>query len=564
MSQLKLTIVGDPTPLRNATRKAQGSLRNLSKTADTVGRSMNKAFSGVGLGIGLAVLVNGLKNATKAASEDVKSQGLLAVALKNTLGATNSAIAGAESYIKTTQLQTAVLDDELRPALAQTVRATGSLSTGQRLLDIALDVSAGTGKDLTSVTSALSKAYTGNTATLKRLIPGIQLTSNWMGDLETKFEGSAEAAANLDPYKRLEVIFADIQETVGMALLPALEQFSAYLASPAGQENVRELVDLFVQVGTAVGNVVTYMIQNIDLVKSLATLLVAVKISMGLIAISAGLVNANILKAVTATKLLKIALISTGFGAIAVIAGSIAASFAESAESADSIDTSMANISDRFNDDGANVDNLGPNGIPLWSLGYATIDEYNAAEAKAATIVKNKKAKAVADAKALADKVRAALNSKIEQMKSTAEDFRDAVSVSFGLFGEDEYSVFNVDYFKAKLQRMVTAAKGFAANLKTILKTPGSQPLVDELIAMGPVEGNIAAKALLASGDLKEIVGLKSSLYQTGTQAGAVQATMGNASYEININKAVISAADIIKEIRILEKKTGRKYLVGN
>ena len=563
MSQLKLTIVGDPTPLRNATRKAQGSLRNLSKTADTVGRSMNKAFSGVGLGIGLAVLVNGLKNATKAASEDVKSQGLLAVALKNTLGATNSAIAGAESYIKTTQLQTAVLDDELRPALAQTVRATGSLSTGQRLLDIALDVSAGTGKDLTSVTSALSKAYTGNTATLKRLIPGIQLTSNWMGDLETKFEGSAEAAANLDPYKRLEVIFADIQETVGMALLPALEQFSAYLASPAGQENVRELVDLFVQVGTAVGNVVTYMIQNIDLVKSLATLLVTVKISMGLIAISAGLVNANILKAVTATKLLKIALISTGFGAIAVIAGSIAASFAESAESADSIDTSMANISDRFNDDGANVDNLGPNGIPLWSLGYATIDEYNAAEAKAATIVKNKKAKAVADAKALADKVRAALNSKIEQMKSTAEDFRDAVSVSFGLFGEDEYSVFNVDYFKAKLQRMVTAAKGFAANLKTILKTPGSQPLVDELIAMGPVEGNIAAKALLASGDLKEIVGLKSSLYQTGTQAGAVQATMGNASYEININKAVISAADIIKEIRILEKKTGRKYLVA-
>jgi hypothetical protein len=38
---------------------------------------------------------------------------------------------------------------------------------------------------------------------------------------------------------------------------------------------------------------------------------------------------------------------------------------------------------------------------------------------------------------------------------------------------------------------------------------------------------------------------------------------MGNASYEININKAVISAADIIKEIRILEKKSGRKYLVG-
>jgi hypothetical protein len=80
---------------------------------------------------------------------------------------------------------------------------------------------------------------------------------------------------------------------------------------------------------------------------------------------------------------------------------------------------------------------------------------------------------------------------------------------------------------------------------------------------MGPVEGNIAAKALLASGDLKDIVGLKSSLYNTGAQAGAVQASMGNASYEININKAVISASDIIKEIKLLEKKSGRKYLVN-
>jgi hypothetical protein len=80
---------------------------------------------------------------------------------------------------------------------------------------------------------------------------------------------------------------------------------------------------------------------------------------------------------------------------------------------------------------------------------------------------------------------------------------------------------------------------------------------------MGPVEGNIAAKALIASGDLKEIVGLKTSLYNTGAQAGAVSAIAGNATYEININKAVITASDIIKEIKLLEKKSGRKYLVS-
>jgi hypothetical protein len=37
----------------------------------------------------------------------------------------------------------------------------------------------------------------------------------------------------------------------------------------------------------------------------------------------------------------------------------------------------------------------------------------------------------------------------------------------------------------------------------------------------------------------------------------------GNATYEININKATVNAADIIREIKLLEKKSGRKYLVG-
>jgi hypothetical protein len=149
-------------------------------------------------------------------------------------------------------------------------------------------------------------------------------------------------------------------------------------------------------------------------------------------------------------------------------------------------------------------------------------------------------------------------------MKKTAEKFRDAVGIATGSFGKDEYSIFDVDFFKAKLQNMVNAAKGFAGNLKRILKLDPSGSINAELIAMGPAAGNIAAKALLASGDLKDIIGLRTQLYDVGAQAGAQQAIAGNATYEININKAVISASDIIKEIRLLEKKTGRKYLVGS
>jgi len=532
--------------LSKTTAVMSKDLRKFKSQVDMVGKSMNSTFGALGLAVGLGTLVNGLKNATKAASEDRKSQGLLATALKNTVGATDQAIAGAESYIKNTQLQTAVLDDELRPALATAVRATGSLTKGQDLLDVALDVSAGTGKDLGTVTNAMSKAFNGQTGALKKLLPSIKDGSDFMEQLKTQFAGSAEEAANLDPYQRLQVIFADIQETVGTALLPALEEFSVYLASPEGQQNVRQIVDLFVAMGKAVGDVITFLVKNIDLVKIMVAELVVLKLAwIGINAIMK-LYTAGVIGATTATRALKWALVSTGLGAIAVAVGTLAASWLETAENTELALDAAEDYSGYITE------------IPPSPTGYSA--EYWAEQRR---LAEERKRLQVQQAKELADAVRRALNSKMEGIKKTAETFRDTVGIAFGLFGKDEYAVFNVDYFVGKLKRMVAAAKGFAQNLAKINRIDPSGSLANELIGMGPVEGNIAAQGLLASGQLKDIVGLRTQLYGVGAQAGAVSAVAGNATYEININKAVISAADIIKEIRTLEKKTGRKYLVN-
>jgi hypothetical protein len=532
--------------LSKTTAVMSKDLRKFKGQVDAVGKSMNSTFGALGLAVGLGTLVNGLKNATKAASEDRKSQGLLATALKNTVGATDQAIAGAEAYIKNTQLQTAVLDDELRPALATAVRATGSLTKGQDLLDVALDVSAGTGKDLGTVTNAMSKAFNGNAGALKKLLPSIKDGSDFMEQLKTQFAGSAEEAANLDPYKRLEVIFADIQETVGTALLPALEEFSFYLASPEGQQNVRQIVDLFVAMGKAIGDVIVFLIKNIDLIKLIVLELVVLKLAwLGINAI-VKLYTIGVIGATTATRALKWALVSTGLGAIAVAVGTLAASWLETAENTELAIDAAEDYSGYITE------------IPPSPTGY---DPEWWAEQK--RLAAERKRLQVQQAKELADAVRRALNSKMEGIKKTAETFRDTVGIAFGLFGKDEYAVFNVDVFVGKLKRMVAAAKGFASNLAKINRIDPSGSLANELIGMGPVEGNIAAQGLLASGQLKDIVGLRTQLYGVGAQAGAVSAIAGNATYEININKAVISAADIIKEIRMLEKKTGRKYLVG-
>lgn len=532
--------------LSKTTAVMSKDLRKFKGQIDAVGKSMNSTFGALGLAVGLGTLVNGLKNATKAASEDRKSQGLLATALKNTVGATDQAIAGAESYIKNTQLQTAVLDDELRPALATAVRATGSLTKGQDLLDVALDVSAGTGKDLGTVTNAMSKAFNGNAGALKKLLPSIKDGSDFMEQLKTQFAGSAEEAANLDPYQRLQVIFADIQETVGTALLPALEEFSFYLASPEGQQNVRQIVDLFVAMGKAIGDVITFLIQNIEVVKLVVLELVVLKLAWVGINAIVKLYTIGVIGAATATRALKWALVSTGLGAVAVAVGTLAASWLETAENTELAKDAAEDYSGYITEIPPSPTGSGP--------------EYWAEQKR---LAEERKRFQIQQAKDLADAVRKALKSKMEGIKKTAETFRETVGIAFGLFGKDEYAVFNVDYFVGKLKRMVAAAKGFAQNLAKINKIDPSGSLANELIGMGPVEGNIAAQGLLASGQLKDIVGLRTQLYGVGAQAGAVSAVAGNATYEININKSVISAADIIKEIRMLEKKTGRKYLVN-
>ena len=168
-------------------------------------RALKYAIASTGVGL-LVIAVGELASAFMSAGEDSKSQGQLALALRNTLGANDSVVASAEAFVAQTQRSVSVLDDELRPALASAVRATGSLSKGQDLLNLALDVSAGTGKSLDAVIKAIARAQNGQLGSLQRLIPTIKKGSDFTAELRKQFAGAAEAAANADPYKRLEVL----------------------------------------------------------------------------------------------------------------------------------------------------------------------------------------------------------------------------------------------------------------------------------------------------------------------------------------------------------------------
>ena len=241
-----------------------------SKFDDSGIKAAKKAFSGLssslkstvgalGVSLGLAALTRQLMDASKAAVEDTKSQALLANQLMNSVGATDDQISAVEGSIKAMQLQASVADDVIRPAFAQLARATGDVAKATELTQLALDVSAGTGRDLGAVSIALSRAYAGNTTALSRLGIKAQDGVNIFDQLKQQFAGSAEAAANNDPYQRLNIIFGEIQEQIGMALLPELNKLADYFASPQGQkelagyaELMKELAKVFIFVGTTV------------------------------------------------------------------------------------------------------------------------------------------------------------------------------------------------------------------------------------------------------------------------------------------------------------------------
>jgi len=221
MSNIVIDIAAEFTG-NKAFKQAENSTDKLGKSVKTLAKTFGLAFSTT------AVLAYG-KAAVKAAAADQKAQQGLALALKN-VGLQRDAGA-AEGFIQKLQSEFGIVDDKLRPAYQALAVATRDTAESQRLLNLALDISAATGKDLGSVTAALSRAYLGNNTALSRLGVGIS-----KADLKTKsfyeittdlaetFRGSATAAANTfqGSMDKLAVASANVQEIIGTGIIDAL------------------------------------------------------------------------------------------------------------------------------------------------------------------------------------------------------------------------------------------------------------------------------------------------------------------------------------------------------
>ncbi len=220
-------------------KAAQKDIAKLGKNFDDFSKKTAKAF-GVATAAVAAFAIKVGKDAVQAAIADQKGQMLLANSLRNTVGATDAAIASVEEYVSKLQLETGVVDDDLRPALAKLAAVTGSVSAAQDLLGISLNVSAFSGADLGTATTAVTRALQGNFRGLQKLVPSLDAATlkskdfaAIMAEVQKATAGAAATRANTLEFRLaiLRIRFGEILETLGYKLLPVLENFAKVISN---------------------------------------------------------------------------------------------------------------------------------------------------------------------------------------------------------------------------------------------------------------------------------------------------------------------------------------------
>lgn len=207
-------------------KKGKKEISAFDKNVQSLGKTFAKVF-------GTLAVANFAKNAVNAFIESEKAAAKLRTTVSN-LGLEFEQ-PGIETYLKNLSLQFGIVDESLIPGFQRLLIVTKDVAKAQSLFETALNVSAGTGKDLTAVSTSLSKAYLGDNAALGRLGVGLskaQLKSasflEVQRTLNVNFAGQAAAAVEgyAGSMAKLTVAVDESKEAIGKGLLDALAALS--------------------------------------------------------------------------------------------------------------------------------------------------------------------------------------------------------------------------------------------------------------------------------------------------------------------------------------------------
>jgi hypothetical protein len=267
-------VAGSPANLRiNIFANAKQVGKELNKTKkkfDGFGKGLKIAGAGIGaaVGAGFAVIIDSVR---KAAEEEADIR-RLQTAIEKAGGAFADSTPKIVAWVDEIKRSSTFTDDQLRPALANLTNATGDVAEAQGLLTTAMDLSVASGKPLETVSLAIGKASNGQTTALKKLFPELNTQANknktgaeLLQILSNKYKGADTAATNTTKggLKLFSESIDDLQEDLGTLLLPYLQDFTDWAASPEGQKTlediagvVEELAKAFVKVAGGIDDTI--------------------------------------------------------------------------------------------------------------------------------------------------------------------------------------------------------------------------------------------------------------------------------------------------------------------
>jgi hypothetical protein len=217
-------------------------------------KRLGKQVAALALGGGV---LNFGRSSIKAFYDSEKS----AKALYGTLNNLNLAYRkdDVNKYIDKLSLATGIVDETLNPAFQQFLLTTRDVGKSQQLLSTALDISAGTGYDLASVTKSLSAAYGGNKTALGKMQLGLTKAQIEANDFQTIlkalnsiFAGQAASAASgyTGQIDKLNIAIDQLKENVGKGLVQGLSD---------GNGNIDQTAQNIARLGTALGTASGYL-----------------------------------------------------------------------------------------------------------------------------------------------------------------------------------------------------------------------------------------------------------------------------------------------------------------
>jgi hypothetical protein len=288
-------------------------LDGAQRTLNRFNRDMQKLsakFTGIGqtLTLGLTVPIAAFGAASvQAAQQSADAFAQVEAALKSMGGASGKTAADLQASAKALQDVAAIDDDEILRKVTANLLTFGKIAgpTFDRAQVAVVDLATRMKMDLQAATllvgkalndpvkglTAMGRAGIQFTADQKTLIKSLVDTGRTaeaqaiiLGELERQFGGSAKAAADANPYARLQIAFGELTEVIGAKLLPVItpviEKLTALLN---GFDKLSPAMQNFVLIGgliaAAIGPVLVGVGMLISAVGTISALLAGPAVS---------------------------------------------------------------------------------------------------------------------------------------------------------------------------------------------------------------------------------------------------------------------------------------------